>query len=117
MLNMRRIVVWAFIAVLAACTSVFPGNPTAGQGGSEQISCRQLYQSYTRCYETGQRIGYEACVAAAHQTSEELLRPLGQSLLLGLAVRALEMACLLGCETAKTATFLAYPDFERAMCP
>jgi hypothetical protein len=114
MLNMRRIVVWAFIAVLAACTSVFPENPTAGQGGSEQISCRQLYQSYTRCYETGQRMGYEACVAAAHQTSEELLTRLGQIFLIGRA--SVRDGVSARCETAKTDTFLAYHDFERAMC-
>jgi hypothetical protein len=41
----------------------------------------------------------------------------GQSPPQELAVRALESACLLGCETAKVDKFLAYDDFERAMCP
>jgi hypothetical protein len=107
----------AFLAVLAACAGVFPAGPLFAQGSAEHLGSRQLYQSYTRCYETGKRATYDTCVAGAHQTSEELVGRLGQNLPQELALRALESACLLGCETAKADKFLGYADFERAMCP
>jgi hypothetical protein len=106
-----------FLVVLAVHASVFPANTSFAQGSAEPLGCRQLYQSYTRCYETGQGAAYDVCVAAAHQVSEELLGRSGQNHPQELAVRALESACLLGCETAKANKFLAYNDFERAMCP
>jgi hypothetical protein len=117
MMIKRFSVAGALLAVLAAWAGVFPVNPTLAQRGSEYLGCRQLYQSYTRCYETGKGAAYDVCVAAAHQSSEKLLARSGQSLPLVLAVRALEIACLLGCEAAKADTFLAYDDFARAMCP
>jgi hypothetical protein len=113
----RLSVTIALLAVLTAQLGVFPANPTFAQRGMESIGCRQLYQSYTRCYETGKATAYDVCVAAAHQSSEEFLARSGQSLPLVLAVRALEITCLLGCEAAKADTFLAYQEFERVICP
>ncbi|HSF32481.1 MAG TPA: hypothetical protein VLK82_18670 [Candidatus Tectomicrobia bacterium] len=111
------IVAGACIAVLAAWMGGFLANPVLAQGDSEHLGCRQLYQSYSRCYETGKGAAYDVCVAAAHHISEELLGRSGQNHPHELAVRALESACLLGCEMAKADRFLAYGDFERAMCP
>jgi hypothetical protein len=113
----RLSVTCAVLAVLAARVAVFSANPTFAQRGMESIGCRQLYQSYSRCYETGKATAYDVCVAAAHQSSEELLARSGQSLPLVLAVRALEIACLLGCEAARADTFLTYQEFERLICP
>jgi hypothetical protein len=107
----------AFLAVLAAWAGVFPADPRFAQGRAEPLRCQQLYQSYTRCYETGKSAAYNTCVAAAQQTSEALVGRSGQSPPQELVVRALESACLLGCETAKADKFLAYADFERAMSP
>jgi hypothetical protein len=117
MMMKRFSVAGAFLAVLAACAGVFPADPRFAQGRAEPLGCRQLYQSYTRCHETGKRATYDVCIAGAHQTSEALVGRSGQHHLQELAVRALESACLLGCETAKADKFLAYDDFERAMCP
>ena len=110
-------VAYAFLAVLAAGTGVFSADPRFAQGRAEHLGCRQLYQNYTRCYEVGKGAAYDVCVAGAHQTSEALVGQSGRSPPQELAVRALESACLLGCETAKMDTFLAYDDFARAMCP
>jgi hypothetical protein len=117
-MRMKRFsIACAFLTVLAAGAGVFPADPRFAQGSAEHLGCRQLYQSYTRCYETGKGAAYEVCVVGAHQTSEELLGRSGQHQPQELAVRAFESACLLGCETAKADKFLAYDDFERAMCP
>jgi hypothetical protein len=117
MIMQRLILVCAFLVLVAAREGAFPAHITVVQGEAEPPRCRALYQSYTRCYETGRRVAYEACVAVAHQTSEELLGRLGQNPPQESAVRALESACLLGCETAQANTFLASGDFARAMCP
>jgi hypothetical protein len=117
MMMERFSVAGAIPAVLAAWAGVFPVNPRFAQGSAEPLGCRQLYQRYTRCYETGKGAAYDVCVAGAHQISEALMGRSGQSPPQALAVRALESACLLGCETAKADTFPAYDDFARAMCP
>src|SRR5262245_48334524 len=113
----RLSVTCAVLTVMAARVAVFPTDSTFAQRGMESVGCRQLYQGYSRCYEMGKATAYDVCVAAAHQSSEELLAQSGQSLPLVLAVRALEIACLLGCEAARTDTFLAYQEFERLICP
>jgi hypothetical protein len=77
MMMKRLILVCALLVLVAASKGAFPAHITVVQGEAEPPRCRALYQSYTRCDETGGRVAYEACVAAAHQTSEELLGAVG----------------------------------------